>query len=77
MCIEARTLQDPIYGMGQDMGNNVWFYNEHHRRFIVAEEFVNKLKSFDFKIILSEEKNGFAKMGIDNDPVVLRVIARK
>ena len=77
LCIEARTIQDPIYGMGQDMGNNVWFYNEHHRRFIVAEEFVNKLKSFDFKIILSEEKNGFAKMGMDNDPVVLRVIARK
>ena len=77
LCIEARTVQDPIYGMGQDMGNNVWFYNEHHRRFIVAEEFVNKLKSFDFKIILSEEKNGFAKMGMDNDPVVLRVIARK
>ena len=77
LCIEARTLQDPIYGMGQDMGNNVWFYNEHHRRFIDAEEFLKKLKSFDFKIILSEEKNGFAKMGIDNDPVVLRVIARK
>ena len=77
LCIEARTLKDPIYGLGQDMGNNVWFYNEHHRRFIDAEGFVKKLKNFDFKIILSEEKNGFAKMGMDNDPVVLRVIARK
>jgi tellurite methyltransferase len=77
LCIEARTLQDPICGMGQDMGSNVWFYNEHHRRFIDAGEFVKKLESFGFKIILSEEKNGFAKMGLDNDPVVLRVIARK
>ena len=77
LCIEARTLKDPIYGMGKDMGNNVWFYNEHHRRFIDAEKFIEKLKHFDFKVILSEEKNGLAKMGNDNDPVVLRVIARK
>ena len=75
-CIEARTLKDPICGKGIDKGNNVWFYNNHHRRFIDAQDFKRKLIEIGFKIISFEEKNDLAKYKDDN-PVVLRAIVLK
>jgi cyclopropane fatty-acyl-phospholipid synthase-like methyltransferase len=75
-CIEARTIKDPIFAKGADKGGNVWFYNEHHRRFIVADEFKAKLESFGFKIVLFLEENGFA-IHKGEDPIVLRTIVQK
>jgi SAM-dependent methyltransferase len=75
-CIEVRTTKDILCGKGVDMGNNVWFYNNHHRRFVEANEFKLKLKKIGFEIDLFTEDNGFAKYK-DEDPIVLRVIARK
>jgi len=74
-CIEARTINDPICGKGERKGNNVWFYNNHHRRFLVANDFKEKIKSKGFEIMYFEEKDGFAKSG-DNNPIVLRLIAK-
>jgi ubiquinone/menaquinone biosynthesis C-methylase UbiE len=76
LCVEARTLKDPIFGKGIDKGNNIWFYNNHHRRFIDALYFKNKLVEMGFEIKLFEENNGFAKHK-DDDPVVLRAIVKK
>lgn len=76
LCVEARTLKDPIFGKGIDKGNNIWFYNNHHRRFIDAISFKNKLVEMGFEIKLFEENNGFAKHK-DDDPVVLRAIVKK
>lgn len=76
LCVEARTLKDPIFGKGIDKGNNIWFYNNHHRRFIDALSFKNKLVEMGFEIKLFEENNGFAKHK-DDDPVVLRAIMKK
>lgn len=76
LCVEARTLKDPIFGKGIDKGNNIWFYNDHHRRFIDALSFKNKLVEMGFEIKLFEENNGFAKHK-DDDPVVLRAIVKK
>jgi ubiquinone/menaquinone biosynthesis C-methylase UbiE len=76
LCVEARTLKDPIFGKGIDKGNNIWFYNNHHRRFIDALSFKNKLVEMGFEIKLFEENNGFAKHK-DDDPVVLRAIVKK
>jgi len=75
-CIEARTTKDPICGKGLDRGNNVWFYNDHHRRFIEAKKFALKMKEIGFQIELFEERNGLA-IYKDEDPIVLRVIGRK
>ena len=30
LCVEARTLKDPIFGKGIDKGNNIWFYNYNY-----------------------------------------------
>lgn len=76
LCVEARTLKDPIFGKGIDKGNNIWFYNNHHRRFIDALSFKNRLVEIGFEIVFFEENNGFAKFK-DNDPVVLRAIVKK
>ena len=76
ICIEVRTTKDPLCGKGIDKGNNVWFYNNHHRRFVSANNFRNKLLQIGFKISLFEENNGFAPYK-DEDPIVLRVIASK
>jgi hypothetical protein len=75
-CVEARTIKDDICGKGEDKGNNIWFYNGHHRRFIEADEFKEKLKKIGFEIIYFEEQNGFAKYK-DSDPIVLRAIVKK
>lgn len=75
-CIEARTTKDPLCGQGEDKGNNVWFYNDHHRRFIDAKGFASKMEGLGFQIDLFKERNGLAVYK-DEDPIVLRVIGRK
>ena len=75
-CVEARTIKDDICGKGEDKGNNIWFYNGHHRRFIEADVFKEKLKTIGFEIIYFEEQKGFAKYK-DSDPIVLRAIVKK
>ena len=75
-CIEARTIKDSLCGKGINKGNNIWFYNSHHRRFIDANNFKEKLKKNGFKIVYFEEKNGFAKYK-NEDPIVLRAIVKK
>lgn len=75
-CIEARTTKDPLCGQGVDKGNNVWFYNEHHRRFIDAKEFALKMEGLGFQIELFEERNGLAVYK-NEDPIVLRIVGRK
>ena len=74
--IEARTIKDPLCSKGEDKGNNVWFYNNHHRRFIDVNNFKNKLIENGFNIDFYKESNGFAKYK-DEDPIVLRAIVRK
>ena len=75
-CSEARTTKDERCGTGVDKGNNIWFYNDHHRRFIVPEEFEQKVAELGFEIISSVEARGFAPHRSE-DPFVHRLIAKK
>tara|TARA_B110000285_G_scaffold206038_1_gene244267 strand:+ start:13 stop:654 length:642 start_codon:yes stop_codon:yes gene_type:complete len=75
-CIEVRTTKDPLCGKGEDKGNNIWFHNSHHRRFLEAESFKLKLENIGFKTELFIESNGFA-IHNDEDPIVLRAIVKK
>jgi len=74
--VEVRTVKDPIFGKGVDKGNNIWFYNNHHRRFVEADVFKAKLEKLGFDIISFVEDKGFAKYK-DQDPIVLRAIVKK
>ncbi len=74
--IETRCIKDCIFGLGEKIGYNEFIYENHYRRFIVKEEMEKRLKQAGFRILLSEEKTGFAKYD-KHDPVILRIIAIK
>lgn len=74
-CIEARTTKDPIYGKGEQRGKHIWFYQNHHRRFLNAKSFKNKLEEYGFDIHFFQENNDFAPYKNQN-PVVLRAIVK-
>lgn len=72
-CIEARTVHDEIYGMGDNIAHNTFIYNNHFRRFIDVDEFQKKVEDMRFKVISIEEGTGFSKTET-SDPVLMRCI---
>jgi len=73
--LEARTVLDPLCGQGDNRGRNVW-YTDHYRRFVIANEILEKFKNKGFEILFSLEQNNLAVYKDDN-PTVLRMIAKK
>ncbi len=73
--VEARTVNDDLYGKGIRVNKNAFIYDDHYRRFIDANEFRIKLERMKFEILLFEEKTGFSKTE-SSDPMLMRCIAR-
>ena len=73
--IECRSINDPLSRKG-DILSNTKRIEGHYRRFIILEEFKQRLVQVGFKIIKTIESNGLAKFGKD-DPVVIRIHAIK
>jgi tellurite methyltransferase len=74
-CIEARTIKDPLFGIGEYCGNNTYI-TDHKRRFIDSHEFVRKVLSLGFELLyFTEEKN--LSIYKDDNPVLMRIILRK
>ena len=73
--IECRSIKDPLSCKG-DILSNTERIEGHYRRFIILEEFKERLVKVGFKIIKTIESNGLAKFGKD-DPVVIRIHAVK
>lgn len=76
LLIEVRSIHDPIYGKGQAVERNAFFYDHHYRRFIVLDELVDSLEKYGFLVEYAEERTGFAPYGND-DPPVIRIVAVK
>jgi adenylylsulfate kinase-like enzyme/phospholipid N-methyltransferase len=74
--IETRGIHDELYGKGEKLAENTYFYEGHFRRFIEREKLVNKLKKEGFAIEYEAEERGFAPYG-DADPLVIRIVAEK
>ena len=74
--VEARTIRDDIYGMGQNVGAHAYIYDEHYRRFIDSQDFAKRLKEQNYEVLHFEEDRGFSKTE-ESDPVLLRVTAKK
>ena len=55
--IEARSVKDTIYGLGEQVGLNEYIYNEHYRRFIVLDELINSIEKRGFKIIFGKQSD--------------------
>ena len=73
--VECRSINDPLSRKG-DILSNTERIEGHYRRFIILEEFKQRLVQVGFKIIEAIESNGLAKFGKD-DPVVIRIHAIK
>ena len=74
-CLEARSTLDPLLKSGTRIGPTENF-TDHYRRFLDYDETRSELKSIGFDIVYSVEDSGLAKYK-DDDPVVIRIIARK
>ena len=74
LLIEVRSVHDPLYGKGQPVERNAFFYDNHYRRFIVLEELVQSLEQCGYRVEYAKEQTGFAPYGND-DPPVIRVVA--
>lgn len=74
--IEVRSVHDPLYGKGQPVERNAFFYDNHYRRFIVLSELTHSLEQCGFRVEYAREQTGFAPYGND-DPPVIRIVAAK
>ncbi len=72
--IEARTINDELYGKGERVGVNAFVYNNHFRRFIDTAILKEKMERLGFTIVSASENKGYSKTNT-SDPVLLRLIA--
>lgn len=73
--IECRSINDPMSRLGEVLSPTERIHG-HYRRFIVPEELRERLTSRGFEIEDEVESDGLAVFG-DEDPVVIRITARK
>ena len=73
--IECRSTGDPLFRKGEVISSNERSEG-HYRRFIDFNELKSRLTDVGFKIEESVESNGLA-IYKDDDPVVIRIIAKK
>lgn len=74
--VEARSIHDGKYGIGQCIEKNAYISEGHYRRFIDLEELILKLEKIGFLIIEKEESGQFAPHKNDN-AVCIRIVAQK
>ena len=74
--IEARSIHDGKYGLGDKVEKNAFIYDAHYRRYIDPDELVLKLKDIGFAVLQQDESELFApKKG--ESTVCVRVVAQK
>lgn len=73
--LEARSINDPLCWEWDEVSDN-WYVTDHYRRFLNYEDFIIRLEKMWFNIDYKIESNGLA-VHKDEDPVVIRIIAKK
>ena len=73
--VECRSINDPLSSKGEIL-SHAERVDGHYRRFIILEEFKQRLGQVGFQVIEAIESNGLALFGKE-DPVVIRVHAVK
>mgnify|MGYP001236843438 FL=1 len=75
-CVEARTINDPLYGIGEFYGENTFVTDNHKRRFIDTKVFRKQVLDLGFKELYFTEENNLSIYKNDN-PVLMRIILQK
>ena len=73
--VECRSIDDPMARMGEVISPTERIHG-HYRRFIIPEELVSRLENAGFVVSSMLKAKGLAVHG-DEDPIVIRVTARK
>ena len=73
--IECRSTNDPLSQKGEFLSQTERVFG-HYRRFIILNEFVERLVQVGFEVVEAIENIGLAKFG-EEDPMVIRVKAIK
>ena len=73
--IECRSTNDPLSQKGEILSHTERVFG-HYRRFIILDEFIQRLVQVGFKVVEAIENIGLAKFG-EEDPMVIRVQAIK
>eukprot|EP01128_Nolandella_sp_AFSM9_P000054 TRINITY_DN10087_c0_g1_i1.p1 TRINITY_DN10087_c0_g1~~TRINITY_DN10087_c0_g1_i1.p1 ORF type:complete len:226 (+),score=81.36 TRINITY_DN10087_c0_g1_i1:70-747(+) len=84
LLVEARSTKSNLYGKGEKVEGeeDAYIYaghksvTPHYRRFINSEKLTEELKELGFSIVELVESDGIAVYK-DDDPVVVRVVAKK
>lgn len=74
--VEARSVNDSIFGIGKQVEENAFIHDGHYRRFINLDEFVVSCKEVGFKILYAKESDEFAPLG-SQKPTCIRVVAMR
>ena len=73
--IEVRTVNDPLYGKGKNVGVNAYI-TDHYRRFIDSNKFIRNALSIGFHLKYFNEQSGLSVYK-DDDPVLMRLVLEK
>ena len=73
--IEVRTIHDPLFGIGNKVGDNE-YVTDHFRRFVTTTKFLKKCIDYGWTVKFFVESDGLAKYK-DEDPVVARYVLEK
>jgi SAM-dependent methyltransferase len=71
LMLEARTIYDPLYGQGEEVGLHE-FRTDHYRRFIDPNNFLQQ-STQKFSVRYFELNKGFAPFNSD-DPLIMRAV---
>lgn len=74
--IEVRCKLDEIYGKGELVDKDTYFYNGHRRRFLDKDEIEEMLRQDGFSIEYSKQDKDFAPYK-EMNPIILRIVSRK
>ena len=75
LMLEVRSIKDELFGQGIAVEESA-FITDHYRRFANYDNLLKKLEELNFNIEYSVEDKGLAVYK-EEDPVVIRIIAKK
>ena len=73
--LEARSIKDPMFQKGRKLSDDE-NCTDHYRRYLHFDKITEKIENHGFEIVYKVESDGLAVYQ-DDDPVVIRVIAKK
>lgn len=76
LLIEVRSVKGSLYGKGEQVERDAFIHDGHYRRFLRLEELSAEVEGLGLAIVEATEAAGVAVYK-DDDPVVIRLTARK